>query len=940
MKRHAGFQEISGACPLMSGISITALTLALTLALPGSGAAEDKPRPSPPPGPAYQQGGIPLPLTDSSVEIVTGRVAHLTFGNEVTGLRVTKQPEEGRVTVNPDGTLAAVMTETDHLGPLPFTTELTLRDGSTRSVTTKLQLIAGGPAAGWGLGAFYQLPTDAQGRSVIEHGAQHRLIHVSGNHGALSIEAIATREGLAPKKISGKWLAQHPQYGSSPALALSAAAARVLWQEIASAGPNSHWLLFERGYRYDEVLDLTGVRGESPLHPVLITAYGEGQSPVLGAGIRGIKDNIGNIVLQDLAVTSGFGLHSGQNMLIENVEVTGATINLQNMTGLTLRGSASLDAFNSHPRKTDKGIWSPSPNRMSGLFVKNSNGILIEGNLFDHAGWGEGYDYDLAAMAPQPPSFYSHNVYLQRDSLDITFRDNISMRGASFGAQIRPSGFIEDNVFLDNNAGVNFFSGIDKKTGIPSGNYALFMGNLITSGAHKEVAQKQGALTMGVNYNTHLPVLTGNIITHLADPANREEQAEKYVAHAALKGSPPYYDDTIVHDWLGAKDRINVGKPPRNPDQNTETLDPAILDRTTIQNFTAERLGRDSASIDDLGKTLRAEVAGEPAPGIDAQQILGYFREGFGLAKEPDLDAPAQRFVPSDLGEGMRWDNRLNWNQGYLPREGQDIDLGGNRVYYAGAGTLDIGDLALGEDGSLVAGAGKLTVTGRLIPDDGASGIEIGNAGQVWIEASAGPGLLSIDVAGGRLANQGEMSGPMEISVSDGQVLLAAGAGRFDLTDGSRLEITGQNARIGFDGQNGAVGVLRMAPGARLSFIAEETGLSPISEFRSGAFGETPSDSQSGITLAGTLSVDLAPLALGVTELTLISADEIAGDFDSVSIIGFGSSRDATLLIDYVNDTVTLSLTAGTGKIIRQTRGDAADRSDIKAELWQAMNGA
>jgi hypothetical protein len=939
MTRLAGFHGRSGAMrPYASGIALAALTL--ILALPA--AAQDKPRPTLLPGPAYQPGGIPLPLEDSSVEIVTGRVAHLTFGPEVQSARILRQPAEGRVTVNPDGSLAAVMTETRHLGPLPFTAEVTLRDGGIRTVTTELKLIEGGPAAGWGLGAFYLLPTDGEGRSIVEPGERHRKIHVSGSHAALTRQAIATREGLDLRKITGKWLAQNPRYGGSPDLALDAETGRMLWKEIATAGAHSTWLLFERGYLYDEPLDLTGVRGESPLHPVLVTAYGEGQRPILGGGIRGIKENIGDIVLQDLAASSGFGLHWGQNMLIENVETTGTTINLQNMIGLTLRRAASLDAFKSQPRKSSQGIWGPSANRMSGLFVKNSTGILIEENLFDHAGWGEGYDYDLAASAPQPPSFYSHNVYLQKDNLDITFRDNISMRGASFGAQIRPSGFIEDNVFLDNNAGVNLLSDYDEKTGTRTGNYALFMGNLVTSGAHKEVAQKQGALTMGVNYNSHLPVLTGNIVAHLADPANREEQAEKFIANGALKGGArPYYDDTIVHGWIGGKDRSTADKrPPRNPDRNTETLDPARLDQTTIQNFAAQRLSRDSASIDDLAQALRSERAANATPAADAGSILDYFRQGFGLGQTADLDAPAQRFVPSDLGEGMRWDNRLNWDQGYLPRPGQDIDLGGNRVHYAGAGTLDIRDLDLGEGGSLVTGAGKLSVTGKLLHGSKESGIEIGNAGQVWIEASLGPGHLSVDVAGGRLANRGEMSGTMEIRVSDGQFLLGAGGGRVDLGQGSRMTITGDKGRIGFDGKGGEIGLLRMTPSAELSFIAGETGISPISEFRSGAFGLAPSNSQSGITLGGDLSVDLAPLALGVTDLMLISADEIMGDFDNVSITGLGNGRDATLLVDYVDDSVTLSLGAGTGQVIRKTKGDQADQGDIKAELWQAMNGA
>ena len=92
------------------------------------------------------------------------------------------------------------------------------------------------------------------------------------------------------------------------------------------------------------------------------------------------------------------------------------------------------------------------------------------------------------------------------------------MRAASIGAQIRSGGFIEDNVFLDNNGGVNFLGGGDDYVG----NYSLFTDNVVTSGAHKD-ADLIGAYTAGADSRGQLSSLVDNITTHLSDPNNPSE---------------------------------------------------------------------------------------------------------------------------------------------------------------------------------------------------------------------------------------------------------------------------------------------------------------------------------------------------------------------------------------------------------------------------------
>jgi hypothetical protein len=62
--------------------------------------------------------------------------------------------------------------------------------------------------------------------------------------------------------------------------------------------------------------------------------------------------------------------------------------------------------------------------------VKKTENLLLDGLFLDQIGWAEDYRYDLSGEGGQPPSIYSHNIYIQHDSTDVTLRDSITMRGA------------------------------------------------------------------------------------------------------------------------------------------------------------------------------------------------------------------------------------------------------------------------------------------------------------------------------------------------------------------------------------------------------------------------------------------------------------------------------------------------------------------------------
>ncbi|GFE67357.1 calcium-binding protein [Litoreibacter roseus] len=879
---------------------------------------------------------------DDTPEVIGGRVTTLSLedADDIASVRVVDMPEAGNLTVNPDNTLALVLTESDHKGTLGFSYEVTYTDGSSETVSSAVKVVEGPQEAGWGTGDHYMLETDDTGSVVVEHGDIHRDVYVSNSKDALSLKDIAKLEGISESKITGSWLADHPEYGSTEDMALNPDAGMKLWYNITDGdeGPNSHWLHLESGYEYDDLgrLVARGAEGESELHPIHITSYGDGDKPVINAPLNAYQEDSSNIVISDLAFTNGVQVLGGSNILMENLSVTGEEMNIQNVDGYTLRNSDVTDVYHDVPSRGGD-TWNQSHDRISGIFAKNTEDLLIENTLFAHNGWSDSYSEDLSSSSGQPPSFYSHNVYLQYDTLDVTFRDNISMEGASFGAQLRGGGFIEDNVFLDNNAAVSFLGGTYKSHD-SVGNYTLFTDNIITSGAHKEVDQKEGALTMGAVDAGKLTTLHNNIITHLANPNDPSELDDKIIAHKALSTSNPYYDDTIVYNWVGQKHYDQ--KDARN--KNVEDLNEAKLDQTTIQLYAADLLGKKNATIDDLAEYLRKDTDDSWDDVSDADLIVAYFQQGFGLDVDLDNGTPGDtlRFAPNDLGEGVRWDNRLNWDSESLPGRdsGDSVDLAGNWVTYGGTTTLK--DLDFGDGGALKVNNGYLKVEGDVEAGDRGAALQISEAGQVWIDGYEDSDNLDIDVDGGRFANTGHFKGATDIDITNGQTILATDNATFDLLDGSTLHIDGSEGRVGFDGENGGTAVLRLADDATLSFAAKDGSLGQIAEFRSGAFGEGGPDVQSGIDLgSATIAVNFRGLDTANWNSTLIEVDELMGSFRNVEIEGLSTELDAKLVLDYRTDTVSLEIIReGSGAVRVETIGSEHDDTP-NDEVRMALRG-
>ena len=853
--------------------------------------------------------------------------------DDLVEVRILSNVANGNATVNSDNTIALVLTNSDFTGSQSLTYEATHADGSITQHQIGLNVVPGPQAGGWDTSAnHYMLEVDENDNIVVETGENHVKVHISGADSALSLADIARIEGMSVGDVTGAFLAASGTYGQSEGLALAEDAGMVLWREVSPSGSQtSNHLLLERGYEYSNLGRLieSGADGEDPLHPLYLGAYGEGDKPVVTERFTHWQEASTNLVVQGIWFDNGISFEqNGENIIFDDVTVTGDGLVMVNLQGVTVRNSEMIDIHREDPVNS---TWISHPDRIHGMYADNNTGLLLDGNFFDMNGWEQGYDFSGDPNGPQPASIFSHNMYLDSRNTDLTLVDNISMRGASFGAQVRSGGFFEDNVFLDNNAALQINGGNYNGAG-PVGSYSLANSNIITSGAHKPM-DVLGALTLGLADDAQMTTLVDNIITHLADPNNMEEFLERVWANDALRTSDPYYNDTIVYNWVGSRVLVS-GE--RLPDQNIEGLDTNILDETTIQNFAAELTNNPDAAIEDLSQFIRQYLDGAMDERADADAIVGYFQDGFSVSGAARTAAETVRFEPSDLGEGVRWDNRLNWDTQDLPGtvQGDSVDLAGNHVVYGGNNEIDT--LDFGPGGWLDFHHGRLDVTGGLISDSEAE-VTIQNAGQLWTEGSSGTGTFDISVDGGRFANTGDMENT-SLSATDGQTILATGGAEFDLTAGERLELRAEDAQMGFDGDDGGIAILDLHDNSTLAFAAEDGDFGSIAEFRSGAFGDAP-NVQSGIDLGGaTLEIDLSGLdASAGSVFTLMDSDELVGLFDSASVTGLGG-RDATIVIDYANDSVRLELSGGgSGQVSIQTLGDMANVSSGEEALWNAL---
>lgn len=821
-----------------------------------------------------EDGSLPL---DRS--LYANRLHHIILDNAGEATAITSQPAHGKAHIQ-DGAIVYVPEEEGFtVGQISIGADV-LRGGSVVSETVDLDLIlppgnhdeaslTGSQELGflkWQFGkSLYQLRTDTNNRVMVEPGFVHRKIYCTP--GGLTVAQIASLDDVSENSVTKTYLL-NSDYGKTPAEALDIPNARLVWEGFTDNRGSSAWLLLERGYEYAGLgyIGNSGRVGESARYPRLLAPYGTGAKPIIKSEMRFITS--GGIVVQDVDVEVGIGANFGShNMIFDHVAVSGHEVALQGSNGMTLNHCSLTDAYRSEP-KGATGPWNDRNDRISALFTNYCDGVLVEGGMMDHAGWGDGFSYDRDRSAPQPPSQFSHNYYSQYTTRDLTIVGHASTRAASVGIFARGGGHIVDCYTADNNLQFSNLSGNYIGKGW-IGDYLVLLGMVATEAGYKLTDGQIGATSGGLWPRCIGAVIRDTILCHAANPDDAADIARVGIVRDTISHrSEQYINDAKIYDWAGS----DPGK--EGPgDRNLDGLDPTLLAQTTIQRFAQAELNDVNATADDLYDYMA--TLDEPA--IVVRKILSYFRAAFGVADPDRNTAQTLTFFANDEGEGRRWDMRYNWTSSDLPGTvaGDSVQLAGHDVIFQRV-TSQIVDLDTG-NGSLTAYSGYLGVSGDV---SGGGVLSTHNVGWIDLPGYDAAQALSVRVTqAGRMKFLGDVTGPVSATVADeGQLVLATGGSTFMLASGQMLDVCG--GEVGFDG-TGGVATLVLKTGSITRFTQHLGVLLPITTFSAGDRLSLPGVS-SEVQIGGTLEVDLTNVSAG--EHPLIIADTLIGQFDTVSI--------------------------------------------------------
>lgn len=749
---------------------------------------QEGPAPTPPPPPV----GDPL-----QVEVAAFRVTVIEPPeNDITGLEIVSQPQHGYAVVQPDDTLALVLTGTDHTGALSFVYEATTAEATIQRVV-ECNAVQIGQDSGWGLGRHYVLPVDEDDRTVVEPGSNHRKVYVAAE-GGLTRAAIAADAGVSEATVTNNWLrTTGTGYGTTEGGAFAQDVGISLWHHLLEQGPSSHWLLLERGGTYAGTGSIIQPRrhGESPLHPLLVTAWGEGDRPYVvddlnnanadhrnhNIVVRGLRMN--RIRLRDLSGVTVHRCHLFEDILTEHVQ--GVTFQ-SGGEYITVRYCALMRAYDD-----DTG-------HMNASYTNGIRHLLFHRCLLHHANWHPDFMTDLEVRKWDA---YGHNAYHSFGNRGETASECVSVCAGSYGYQWRGGVVSLGCVSINNGIGVLVLGGPNGSSGSSTGNFGNDSAvlDLLITRAHllpkrEGDSSNYGANNWGMGDMSAKPLIASYAHCLVVNGENPAQSGGGRNALSSIPGADNtefWYSDIKVFDWqlrgtAGVTTYLTDGL-------DAETLGDLNIDSfaATLPNEGVPVYAHPQVTPEMQAYVEHAEsLAGQPVFGDLVTATLNYFRAGFDLPLLRQRTTPATlRFVPGGpvmdaahqvtgvfgslrgATDGRRWDVRLHWwmpddsAADGPPIDGDTLHLQGSRVvtYATWAGTVELQ-------------GGRLQIFGGRI------GGTIEGPGEVWLDDPVGQCSATVDGADVRLVHG--MAGAWTGALTNGARLLAA--------DGSVLDEAGE----------------------------------------------------------------------------------------------------------------------------------------------------
>lgn len=681
---------------------------------------------------------------------------------------------------------------------------------------------------GWGIGRFYVLPRAGNGRALATPGRNHRKVHVSASVGLTAVD-LAARHSTTTGTITATWLRDTIaigagsdgvlKYGETEALALDPIEGLKLWNLISGTGTrtsalvNSNWLLLKRGDTFASTFDPQFGWGESPIHPIVFSTYGSGARPVMGRQIVN-NDQARCVLFQDYQVNySGIQENwlSGDFINIDNIR-SSHKIYSQGLNyvirGLSITNSTALDGAKTTSDSTND-YWQNLGERTSGSFIENCEGLLAEGNFYDHNGWTDGYIVSTLKTYPRPIEQYSHGFYLQYYNRDTTVSGNMITQPAFSAVQMRTGGIISDNFIAGSNSGFFGGQGNALTNGEPCGQFSHYDANISTWGGFKDALWQDDYnnwvtdlsndniyKARGINYSVNGSSGTSNVvvnsgagvaITSVNDigPIGTGS-GDRTVAVNVASGKTAYFDDTLVYAWVD------------NANANLGSATTADLDDATVEEYAKVWLSNPSATRADFIAGLRALED----PWTQHQSIMDYFRQKTAKYVAPRAVATTLTFAPDELGRtpGWRADNRLDWSTGDLPGTvaGDSINLDGYDVHFGRNPKNTMATLGLSSGAAMFHG-GLWSFTS--VTADAGARLSLDWSADLRVDGYTGSSKIAADIQGGRLVNTGTWSGACDLNIrGESDVVLAYDSAAYTVPSGSTLTIHGAVPKVGFDG--------------------------------------------------------------------------------------------------------------------------------------------
>lgn len=376
------------------------------------------------------------------------------------------------------------------------------------------------------------------------------------------------------------------------------------------------WLAMKSGDSWETGIGSWAKSGRSQSEPMVITSYGAGDTrPLLRThdesafrfqGGGGSPEHVDYLVIHGLHFYSAsrdpnspeftsasldraiVWLRGTNGLLIEDnlIQFYKDGITLQESDGFDIRNvliknNVIVDSYNTTEAHSQ------------GIFLKLTDHVRIERNVFDHVGWN-------SDVAGAEATKFNHSIYVQFDNRDIAIVDNIITRSSSNGVQLRPGGLLEGNVLVRNPISL-MLSG-DSAQGDPG----IIKNNVVLHGNDISEIEPRG---WGIDITPEIvsAEVTGNIVAHEESTSNNPM--------AISENNLSTQSGNVIFNW----------------GDQSQTVASFPKSSVTILDFDAQAGG--DGTLESFIKNIRSHSLRKPNPEYNVENIRRYFQEAFSMEK-------------------------------------------------------------------------------------------------------------------------------------------------------------------------------------------------------------------------------------------------------------------------------------------------------------------